>query len=121
MHEMNEQLNERIAREVMGITQRTKRLCRVIDGASFITVEWPDYSGDMSAAWQVVEELAKRLIWLGTLEEQTPIYWYAAFRYWMPEDDDYAAHWLSCGSGFCKSAPLAICMAALDICAKLAK
>lgn len=122
-----DELNERVAVEVMGYQFGSltgvcinKWWRRLPDG--YLDVRYqglPDYRRNIEDAWLIVDELGKRLIWLATLEEQTPVAWFASFRYWMPEDDDYEAHWVSCGSGFCKIAPLAICYAALNICAKL--
>ena len=123
---MNIELNERVAVEVMGY-----KYTPFTDTGGKIIPRWrkpspyqlvgglPDYSGDIAAAWLVVEELAKRLIWLSSLEEKTPVAWYVVFRYWEPGNEDIEAHWKSAGSGFCATAPLAICHAALDICEKM--
>jgi hypothetical protein len=114
---MNEQLNERIAREVMGWSYGSlpgtcvnKWWRRRADG--FLDVRFDgldDYSGDIGAAWDVIIEIAKRGI--------------------NCEFDCIDGEWNCCmyddeheGNAYnMTTAPLAICMAALDIVAKLAK
>ena len=127
---MDNELNERIAFEVMGYEWRTDKY-NVMRTLTRTTIKHsaemgdypytelllggcPNYSGDIAAAWLVVEELAKRDIWLYNLRQfSLGERWVAEFR--------NRDHTIIVTSVFSSTAPLAICHAALDICEKLKK
>jgi hypothetical protein len=120
---MNEQLNERVAVEVMGYTQIAGPFddgeiwAERIDDTHFVQRPVYDYSGDIGAAWRVVEELAKRGCTFDVECTEYGSSWYAQFKMYANNilEDVYG------GRVYSHTAPLAICMAALDIVAKLAK
>lgn len=64
---MNTELNERIALEVMGYVRERGYIKRPEDSEYTHVRFIPNYSGDIAAAWLVVEELEKHGIYL-TLE-----------------------------------------------------
>lgn len=124
---MNTELNERIAVEVMGYHWHTDkylsvpRLARTVNKTDDQgnTYPWnelmlggvPDYSGNIAAAWQVVEEMISRNYELGELQFDKARQWFCIFE--RDTDHEY---------GFSQAqptAPLAICLAALDIVGKI--
>jgi hypothetical protein len=114
---MNEQLNERVAVEVMGYIRERGYIKRPEDSEWTHTKFLPDYSGDIGAAWRVVEEMAKRGCTFDVECTEYGSSWYAQFKMYANNilEDVYG------GRVYSHTAPLAICMAALDIVAKLAK
>jgi hypothetical protein len=98
---MDQELNKRVAVEIM----RRQVLSPKTNGTSVIPI--PDYSGDIAAAWLVVEELEKRELQIVLLYSQG---W--SCRLWKRKPYTLVL-------SVQPTAPLAICHAALDICEKL--
>lgn len=123
---MNRELNERIAVEVMGL-----KIYHKIDGTPYLLADsipgsygygnyvFPDFCGDIAAAWLVVEELTRKLECIFDLEIRCAgSQFYARFIRYVPDEDGDPRR-CSGDSDWRNTAPLAICYAALEICAKL--
>lgn len=110
---MNTELNGRIATVVFEYNFEVDQggYIKWIKDGKIIYRTLPDYSGSISDAWLVVEELEKRGITI-YLSSQN-IKWNCEFCTWLAGDIDTYGDIEDQST-----APLAICYAALDICAQ---
>jgi len=117
-----QELNERVAAEVMGYThdgfrwsRQEQRHSDELGDYKYTDILYgglPNYSGDIAAAWLVVEEMPRRGVRLASLGQYEDMEtWCAIFAIRNPL--------LTVGVGDGNTAPSAICRAALDIYKKL--
>lgn len=111
------ELDERVARDVLGLALRDRGMMglrpAVVGSDGRNAGALPRYSADIAAAWRVVEELAPsgadgfpagRFTFVLSMDGTAG--WYARFSGLVRESEG--------GSGQAASAPLAVCLAALE-------